>query len=71
LDKTIDAVIIVVKTVAKVEFNVDDDMKLFGEVNEIILEALDFTPFFKTKSSIKTLDKEFNFAKNIMEAYIN
>jgi hypothetical protein len=41
-----DAVVIIVKTVASVSFNVDNDMKLYGSVNNIILEALDFTPFF-------------------------
>jgi hypothetical protein len=57
LESSMDAVVIIVKTVASISFKVDNDMKLYGSVNNIILEALDFTPFFKTKSSIKTLDK--------------
>jgi hypothetical protein len=46
-------------------------MKLYGSIVEITLEALDFIPYFKSTSNIQVLDKEFNFAKNLMQAYLN
>lgn len=48
-----------------------NDFNLYGAVHSIDLKAVEFYPYFNTKTTIDSINKELTFSTNLLIAYVN
>ena len=60
LNDALKAATIVAKTITNIDFFVNDDLVVKGQINSLKLEILDFIPYYKTKTTVKTITNKIH-----------
>lgn len=71
IDPSIDAALIVAKADTKISFNVNDELLLWGTIQELKLSIIDFQPYYKTATTIDVINAKLTLVTPLMEAYAN
>lgn len=53
------------------EFSIDEDLRLSGDIDQLHLDVIDFTPYYVTKTQAKDINSRLAILSPLLNAYIN
>ena len=71
IDSTIDAAKMTAKAQTDLSFFVNDNFLLWGSIQDLNLTVIDYEPYFKTQTSLATINSKLHILLPLMEAYAN
>jgi len=71
LEPSINAAKMVAKAVTSLSIYVNDQFLLWGSIKELKLTVVNYEPYFKTQTSIETINSKLSIMLPLMEAYAN
>jgi len=71
IEPNINAAKMVAKAVTSLSIYVNDQFLLWGSINELKLTVVDYEPYFKTQTSIETINSKLHIMLPLFEAYAN
>jgi hypothetical protein len=71
IDPTIDAAKMVTRAVTSLQLFINDKFLLWGSIKDLKLNVIDYKPYFKTQTSIETINSKLSLMLPLMEAYAN
>lgn len=71
IDPTFDAAKMVTKAVTSLQLFINDNFLLWGSIKDLKLTVIDYQPYFKTQTSLETINSKLTLMLPLMEAYAN
>ena len=71
IDPTINAAKMVTKAVTDLQIYVNDQFLLWGSIKDLKLTLVNYEPYFKTQTSIETINSKLHIMLPLFEAYAN
>lgn len=69
IEPTIDAALLVTKTVLNISFSMSDNFLLYGTINDLSLTVVDFRPYFKSSTTKDVINSKINLLLPAMQAF--
>jgi hypothetical protein len=71
IDPKIDAAKMVTKAVTNLQLYINDNFLLWGSIKDLKLTVVDYKPYFKTSTSLETINSKLSLMIPVMDAYAN
>lgn len=59
------------KAVTNISFNMNGMFELTGEIHELQLSIIEFIPYFKSSTSLRSINTKLSLMVPLMESYAN
>ena len=71
IEPSINAAKMVTKAITSLQLYVNDEFLLWGSIKDLKLKVIDYEPYFKTQTTLETINSKLSLMLPIMEAYAN
>ena len=71
IDETIKAAKLTTKAVTSMSLYINDQFLLWGSVHDLKLTVVEYEPYFRTQTSLETINSKLSIMLPLMEAYAN